>query len=177
MKIQYSWEPTILGTGGGIKKASEFFKGESLFILNSDILIDLDLKALFEYHKKKKGAATMVVRPRESHFPSILMNHESRIFTIGGKGLTLQNGQSGQDEQGMQDVMYTGAQVLEPKLLDYIPETRESCLIQDGYHPALHAGEKVHGYLYNGYWNDIGTFDRYRQAENDLNSGKITLSY
>ncbi len=166
LKIHYSWEKEILGTGGGIKKAASFFKGEPLIVLNSDILIDVDLRKLVRFHQKKRGLATMVIRPREpnSGFSQIQIGKGDRIISI-------------QEAASGGDWMYTGVQVIEPRLLDYLPRSKASCIIRQGYRPALAAGEKVFAFRYDGYWNDIGTMDRYRQVERDLTSEKVTLSF
>lgn len=170
LQIHYSWEPKILGTGGGIKKASHYFDGEGFVVLNSDVLIDLDLKALHRSHKKSKSIATMVVRDRgdDSQFTPVWLGRSDRVVGIGGKPA---------QKSPLRPLMYTGVQYLEPAFLDFLPEDREACLIREGYQPAIAAKKRVGGYLYDGYWNDLGTLDRYRQAERDLKSGKIELSY
>lgn len=169
MRINYSWEPSVLGTGGGIKKGESFFQGEVFFVLNSDILIDLNLKDLFRFHRKKRGFATMVVRHREpdSPYTPISMGRDNRILKIGEARV----------KGAARTVLYTGAQVLEPDFLKKLPPDQESCIIRQGYQPALAAGEKIYGYLYDGYWNDLGTLERLRQAEKDLSSGRTKLSF
>jgi NDP-sugar pyrophosphorylase family protein len=164
MKIEYSWEPQVLGTGGGIKKGEPFFEGKPFLVLNSDILIDVDLRDLVRFHRRKKGIATMVLKSREenSSYTPITRDRNQRITGIG--------------LEARETFLYTGAQLLEPKLLGYLPEKGESCIIRQGYLPALAAGEKIYGYPYHGYWNDLGTLDRYRQAENDLQEGRLIRS-
>lgn len=166
MKIHYSWEREILGTGGGIKEAAKFFQGESLVVVNSDVLMDISLTNLIRFHQKKKGIATMVVRPRDpdSGFSSIQMGRGERILGIEEAA-----------KQG--ETMYTGVQIIEPALLSYLPNHGQSCIIRNGYLPALKGGEKVYGFRYEGYWNDLGTLDRYRHADQDLTSGRIRLSF
>ncbi len=172
MRIHYSWEPKILGTGGGIKKASSFFGDEAFLVLNSDVLIDLDLKDLIQTHRRKKSAATMVLRPLEAGetFTAVWTNKAGRLIGIG-------DDIEEKKKQTSKACMYTGIQILEPRLLEAIPDGREACLIREGYRPAILRGDKICGYLYDGYWNDLGTLDRYRQAEADLKSERIKLSY
>ncbi|HLB02569.1 MAG TPA: nucleotidyltransferase family protein, partial [Nitrospiria bacterium] len=62
VRISYSEEPEILGTGGGVKKASRFFANRSFLLMNGDILVDVNLDKVVEYHLKKKATATMVLR-------------------------------------------------------------------------------------------------------------------
>lgn len=170
LRIHYSWEPKILGTGGGIKKAAHYLDGEGFVVLNSDVLIDLDLKALHRSHKRSKSIATMVVRERDddSQFTPVWLGRGDRVAGIGEKP---------NPRASLRPFMYTGVQYLEPAFLDFLPEDREACLIREGYQPAIAAKKRVGGYVYQGYWNDLGTPDRYRQAERDLKSGKVALSF
>ncbi len=170
LHIHYSWEPEILGTGGGVKKAARFFEGESFLVLNSDVLIDLDLKALQRAHKRKKSLATMVVRERgpDSNFTPVWVGRSERIVGIGAEAPR---------KTGVRALMYTGVQYLEPGFLKDLPYDREACLIRQGYQSVIAQGGRVGGYLYEGYWNDLGTLDRYRQAEEDLRSGRARLSF
>lgn len=157
MKITYSWEPEVLGTGGGIKKGEPFFEGKRFFVLNSDILIDVNLRDVLRFHLKKKGIATMVLHPRgrDSIDTPIRMGRGGRIVEIGG-------------EPGPESFVYTGVQILEPEFLTLLPLDQECCVIRQGYQPALASGKKIYGYRYEGYWNDLGTLERYRRAEEDF---------
>src|SRR6056297_57245 len=57
----------LLDTGGGLKKASWFFKDEEPFIVhNVDVLSNLDLNQLYQYHLRQHALATLAVRQRES---------------------------------------------------------------------------------------------------------------
>lgn len=171
MKIRYSWEPEILGTGGGVRKASNRFRDAPFLVINSDVLIDVDLNDLFLHHKKQKGIATMVLRPRDdaSGFTPVWVRRGNRIIGIG-------DDQRPSGKETAVPFMYTGVQILDPRFPEFLPDQGESCIIRQGYLPALAAGKKVSAYLYDGYWNDLGTLERYRQAESDL-SGKVNLSF
>ncbi len=62
LRIIYSREPAILGTGGGIKRAEPHFSGESVLVLNGDTLVELDLGALCAFHQQRDAVATLVLR-------------------------------------------------------------------------------------------------------------------
>ena len=55
LRIIYSPEPVILGTGGGLKEAEPHFSGEPVLVLNGDTLVDLDLGALCRFHQAARG--------------------------------------------------------------------------------------------------------------------------
>ncbi len=172
VKIRYSWEETILGTGGGVRQGAAFFGNHPFIVINSDVLIDLNLKNLLRFHRNKKGLATMVLRPlsREESFTPIAVGRNKRVLRIGEKP-------QGPAKPQPHPMMFTGVQMIEPDFLRFLPDAGPSCLVRQGYRPALEAGQKIFGYPFTGYWNDLGTLDRYRQAEVDLAENRVTLSY
>ena len=62
MRITYAPETTLLGTGGPLVGLRQFFGDETFAILNCDTIIDLDLRALEEFHRRRGGLATLVLR-------------------------------------------------------------------------------------------------------------------
>jgi NDP-sugar pyrophosphorylase family protein len=71
--------------------------------------------------------------------------------------------------------MFAGIHVLHPRLLRDVSKGKESSIIAP-YVAAIQRGEAVLGYDSEGYWSDIGTPERYAQAEHDASAGRITLS-
>src|SRR3984893_8622051 len=62
IRITYAPETTLLGTGGPLVGLRQFFGDETFAILNCDTIIDLDLRALEEFHRRRGGLATLVLR-------------------------------------------------------------------------------------------------------------------
>lgn len=169
--ITYSYEEQILGTGGGILKAAPFFGRAPFIVMNSDILIDVDLKALMAHHHKMKGVATLVTAPMPTGAPftPIWSDRKGVITHIGGTPPS-----SLSQERPW---MFTGVQILTPQLLKGLPLERPSCIIRDGMAPALQKGRRIAGFPYAGYFCDVGTIERYRAADSDIASGRARLSY
>jgi NDP-sugar pyrophosphorylase family protein len=70
--------------------------------------------------------------------------------------------------------MFAGIHILHPRLLRQVPKGVASSII-DPYVRAIEEGEPVLGYDLQGYWSDIGTAERYTQAERDVRAGLICL--
>jgi NDP-sugar pyrophosphorylase family protein len=168
LRITYSREPMILGTGGGIKQAEPYFCGEPVLVLNGDTLFELDLEALCAFHLTHNAAATLVLRedPDAARWGLVEVGADDRIVRITGKGLS----------SSVPSVprMFAGIHILSPKLLRDVPKGVASSII-DPYVAAIERGEAVLGYDLRGYWSDIGTAERYAQAEHDVRAGRIRL--
>jgi NDP-sugar pyrophosphorylase family protein len=115
VQITYSHEKEILGTGGGLRRMHPFLKDDTFVVINSDILIDLDLTAVIAQHKENNALATMVLREDQKQADYGVIEIDAadyRIRKILGQGRW-----SGQ----LRPLMFTGVHVMEPRLLEYIP--------------------------------------------------------
>jgi NDP-sugar pyrophosphorylase family protein len=168
MRIIYSHEPIILGTGGGIKKAEPYFSGEPVLILNADTLVELDLEALRDFHRSRGAAATLALREDQDaeRWGLVEVGEQDRILRITGRGVG--------EATAIAQRMFAGIHILHPRLLQQVPKGVVSSII-DPYVAAIERGEPVLGYDLHGYWSDIGTTERYTQAEHDARSGRIRL--
>ncbi|HEX5545689.1 MAG TPA: nucleotidyltransferase family protein [Nitrospira sp.] len=168
IRIIYSYEPIILGTGGGIKQAEPHFSGEPALILNGDTLVELDLEALCDFHRARNAAATLVLREdaEAARWGLVEVGSQGQILRITGKGLA--------DSVPVAPRMFAGIHILHPRLLREVPKGTASSII-DPYVRAIERGEPVLGYDLQGYWSDIGTAERYAQAERDVRAGLIRL--
>ncbi|GIW53792.1 MAG: hypothetical protein KatS3mg082_0196 [Nitrospiraceae bacterium] len=169
LRISYSREPVILGTGGGIKQVEAFFSGEPFLVVNGDTLFELDLDALVEFHRRHAAAATLVLRkdPEAERWGLVEVGTEHRIVRITGRGVP--------DAGPTEPRMFAGVHILHPRLLRDVPKGRASSII-DAYVAAIQRGEKVLGYDAEGYWSDVGTPERYAQTERDAEAGVINLA-
>ena len=168
MRLSYSREAVLLGTGGGVKQAEPFFGGEPFIVLNGDTLLELDLGTLIEFHRQRGGLATMVVRqdPEVDRWGVVEVDEDQRVFRINGRGR--------QDSEPTHRFMFAGVQVMQPRLLRNVPLGQESSII-DAYVRAIVNGDLISGYRMDGYWSDVGTLARYQQAERDAGAGLVTL--
>lgn len=169
LRISYSREPVILGTGGGIKQVEAFFSGEPFLVVNGDTLFELDLDALVEFHLQHAAAATLVLRkdPEAERWGLVEVGREHRIVRITGRGLP--------DTGPTEPRMFAGIHILHPRLLRDVPKGQASSII-DAYVAAIQRGEAVLGYDSEGYWSDVGSPERYAQTERDAEAGLINLA-
>ena len=168
MRIVYSHEPVILGTGGGIKQAEPYFHDEPVLVLNGDTLFELDLDALMAFHREREAAATLVLRidPEAARWGLVEVTDRAEVVRITGRGRT-------QTAPAFAR-MFAGIHILHPRLLRYLPVGKE-CSIIDAYVQGIQEGERILGYDFDGFWSDVGTPERYAQVERDAAAGRLSL--
>lgn len=160
--VSFSYEPEILGTAGGLKANEEFFSDDTFLMVNGDIVTDFPLEEAIAFHKDRGASATLILMEQEEpyryHPVRIDRDHRLRGFKGAHPG----------GELRPEAYVFTGVHILEPDIFSYI---KPSCFfeINDRAYPAaMNDGRTVLGYPVNGYWNDIGTPQRYLQAHSDL---------
>lgn len=166
MRLSYSFEPDILGSGGGIKKVEPLLREGTFFVINGDALLDLDLGALLAFHRAKGAAATMVLRPDPDcdKWGAIEIDAEQRIRQFVNK--------LPKTDAPLRKLMFTGVHVLEPVVFDYLRPAFSS-INEDFYPPAIKAGLPIYGYVYEGYWSDVGTPESLETVRRDAAAGRI----
>ena len=173
LKISYSREEKLLDTGGGILKARSFLEDGTFIVINSDVLIDLSLNDLLAYHSEKKAAATLVLRPdpRADEYGPIEIAESGQI----GRFL---NWQLPNPPRGaLRKLMFTGVQAMEPEVFEYMDGELTFGLTRTTYPKMLLRGEALYGLTFHGYWQDLGTPERIREAEEKLSRGEVKLHY
>lgn len=171
MRIRYSLEmPGILGTGGGIKRAEPMLSEGTFVVINSDILIDIDLSEVVSFHRRRGAVATMVLRedPDACRWGAVSVDEGMRVRSIVGRPAAA--------DAHLRDFMFTGVHVMEPAVFQYMPDDGPFSSTGVTYPEMIAAGEPVFAYLHRGYWTDLGTPERYESACADIEEGRFVPS-
>jgi len=156
LDITYSYESKPLGTAGPLANIIDLDK--TFLVTNGDILTQLNIADLFQFHKEQGGICTIAMHERKVQIDLgvIELNHGYEI--------------TGYIEKPSFDYKVSmGLYVFEPRVLDYIPKD-EYLDFPDLIKKLIAAGERVIGYPYNGYWQDLGNPADYQQATKDFES-------
>lgn len=160
--IAYSRENVLLGTGGGIKKALPLLGEYPFLVVNGDALFAPDFKATAAFHRAHSALATLVVRrdPAAETYGAVGLDESGRVRRLVW---------AGDPEGAVESFMFTGMHVLNPAIGDLLPD--EGCIVRKTYIPLLEANEPLFGLPVDGYFCDLGTPERYLQANVRLARG------
>jgi mannose-1-phosphate guanylyltransferase len=161
--IRYAEEPDARGTAGAIRFAEDML-GDRFLVLNGDVLQDLDLGALIAQHEKTGAQATIALYPVDD--PSgygLVHRHDDGEITEWLE--------KPEPEQVDTDEINAGAYLLERSVLDRIPPDQEVSIEREVF-PQL-IGEGFYGIRLEGYWIDIGTPDRFLEANWDILESRV----
>lgn len=156
LRVRYSMEDDLLGTGGGVAHARSLFAPGPLLIMNGKVVADVSLEAVIAAHRAapRGTLATMVVRRAPQVSSPVTLDEVGRVIGLRGKrGQVTAYGAAS-------DTLFTGIHVLEPALLDRLP-AGESDIISAAYQPALEDGARINGFVYDGYFEEHSTPERY----------------
>jgi NDP-sugar pyrophosphorylase family protein len=155
VKLHYVEEPEILGTSGAIDNARALLDGDTFVVVNGKIITDIDLNAAFETHRRTDAIATLVLLPNAKREKFSVVNTDGD-FLRGFGGMPDNNGPSSE-----LPLMFTGIQILEPRIFNYIPHGVFSHSTTDVYPQALAKGERIAVHVAAGRWLELSTIPRY----------------
>jgi NDP-sugar pyrophosphorylase family protein len=158
MRIVYSREEPILGTGGAFLPLGDFFAGsETALLVNGDSLCDWPLEALLARHRRRGAAATLLLagRPDPRHFGGgIGVDRGGRVRAIRAEP---------RFGPVARRFVYAGAYALDPQLLVRLPAGFSDSM-NDLFQPFLAAGGRLESLVTWKPWHDLGTPGRYLDA-------------
>jgi mannose-1-phosphate guanylyltransferase/phosphomannomutase len=167
VELHYSVEESPLGTAGSVRNAAELLD-ETFLVISGDALCDIDLDALVAAHRERGAAATLALKSVENplEFGVVITDEDGRVERF------LEKPGWG---QVFSDTINTGIYVLEPEVLQAVPEGEVYDFSKELFPKLLEQGKPVFGHVVEGYWQDIGNLEQYRQANFDALDGRVRL--
>ena len=167
LNLEYSVEDSPLGTAGSVRLASPRLD-ETFLVISGDALCDIDLTELVRFHRERGAAVTIGLKSVENplEFGIVVTDEDGRIERF------LEKPSWG---QVFSDTINTGIYVLEPEVLRHIPGDRPFDFSKELFPLLLEMGRPLYGYVCEGYWQDIGNLDQYRQANFDALDERVQL--
>jgi NDP-sugar pyrophosphorylase family protein len=155
VEINYSREDKPLGTAGGLGLLKQELN-ETFLMMNGDVLTTLNYSDLKDYHNRNGAIATIALNKREVDidFGVVELDNDNSIV-----GYT--------EKPKIKYLVSMGVYVLEPEILKYIGPN-EYLDFPNLIKKLISNGEIVKGYIYDGYWLDIGRPDDYERANREI---------
>jgi NDP-sugar pyrophosphorylase family protein len=156
LRIRFSHEPEILGSGGGPRRVRELFGRQTVLLVNGDCLFDFDLRTLAKRHRAARALATLVLKP----------NPDTRRYgpvVTGPRGIIRSIRRLPRPARGPVS-LFTGVQLVEPALFDRLDD-RPSDIVVALYAPLLAEGGRLLGLRMRGPWLDFGSPDYYLRSQ------------
>lgn len=151
--ITFSEEQPILGTGGGLKKCEHLLRDDDFFLVNSDIITDIDFAALIRHHRAAKLPGTLVLYETPD---------AAEIGAVGVDGSLVKDFRNIRNTGLASRSIYTGTALLGPAIFDHL-EKEFSSIVNTGFTGLIDNGG-LGAYLHTGSWMDIGTLENYHMA-------------
>ncbi|GAB4546813.1 MAG: mannose-1-phosphate guanyltransferase [Pleurocapsa sp.] len=162
-------EDQPLGTAGCVKNIQQWLD-DTFVTISGDAITDFDLEAAIAFHRQKKSKATLILTrvPNPVEFGVVITDEDGKINRFLEKPSL---------SEIFSDTVNTGTYILEPEVLDYLPENEESDFSKDLFPLLLEKGEPMYGYIAEGYWCDVGHLEAYREAQYDALEKKVKLDF
>lgn len=170
LRVHFSEERKILGTGGGLKQAAHFFRDEPCFLVhNSDVYSDLDLNEVIAAHRKQEPVATLAVMSRPTE--RALLFDQSSVL-VGYQGSKQGDYKTVRECAAPLALGFSGIQVCSPRIFNFMQHEQGDFSTIRAYMNAAASGEAVLAYrMEQAYWIDMGTPERLAELRARLGQG------
>ncbi|MBU1626586.1 NDP-sugar synthase [bacterium] len=172
IKIKFSYEDELMGTSGGVKKAEYFFGGKSFIVINSDMLFDLDIHKLMNFHEINNADITLClgIDDRDGRYGTLGVDENFRVMRYLKTSITCSE---------RYKCLFKGIHIISPHILKEIPENTFQDFSKHTYPYLLKRGYKIYGYISDENWYPLGNMDEYRKVCHDFlsNDGPFKLKY
>ncbi|MEI6806025.1 MAG: nucleotidyltransferase family protein [Myxococcaceae bacterium] len=162
--ITYLYEPEILGTGGGLKNACDNALGydEPIFLMNSDIAVQLDLPGFLKAHEEARPAVTLLLKTVSKSADYVEIGTDSQNYVRGMIGLIPYEGPK------LLERLFCGTHLISAEALAHLPASKSFGIVDSFYVPLVKAGFKILGVEQKGHYSDLGTLESLREAGESL---------
>lgn len=147
VRVRYSWESPVLGSGGGPRHALPLLGGKRFIIANGDTLTNLDLGAMLAAHEASGALVTMALipNPRPEHYGGVLVDGDVVTNFVSRQA-------------GARNHHFIGVQVVEKEVFATLPDNQPAESVGTLY-PALMRSQPgaVRAFLSQSSFDDIGT--------------------
>ena len=165
--LTYSVEDSPLGTAGSVMLARPQLV-EPFVVISGDSLTDIDLGAAARFHRERKAIATIVLKP----VPNPL---EYGVVVVDEGGAVQRFIEKPSWGEVISDLANTGIYILDPAVFDYFRQGEVTDWSGDVFPRLLKEGEKVFGWIADGYWEDVGSHAAYVKANFDCLEGRVKV--
>jgi mannose-1-phosphate guanylyltransferase/phosphomannomutase len=169
IKINYVLPDDDYGTAGAVKKAQKYLD-ERFIVVSGDLVTDFDFKEIIGFHDVVNSKLTITLTSVEDplQFGVVITDKDGKILRFLEK--------PGWGEV-FSDTINTGIYVIEPEILDYIPDNIPFDFSKDLFPKLMKEGITLYGYNAKGYWRDVGNPESYREVNKDILKEKVKIDF
>ena len=167
VSLKYFLEESPLGTAGSVHNADDFLD-ETFLVISGDAMSDFNVQKAVDFHMENGADATIILSQENIplDYGVIMVDEKKKIIRFLEKPAW---------SQVFSDTINTGIYILEPEIFNIFPKNKKYDFSKDLFPLMLKNNRDLYGLPLNGYWNDIGSLEEYRQTNFDLIEGLINL--
>jgi mannose-1-phosphate guanylyltransferase/phosphomannomutase len=170
INITYVLPDDDYGTAGAVRLAKKHIGDDNFIIISGDLVTDFDFRKIFSFHRNKDSKLTIGLTSVENplQFGVVIADEEGRIEKF------LEKPSWG---EVFSDTINTGIYIIEPEILDYIPEGENFDFAKDLFPLLMTKGIDLMGYNLEGYWRDVGNPESYREVYEDIMHERVAFTF
>jgi len=169
VSMEYVTAEADYGTAGAVGHARDRLDGTTV-VISADIVTDIDIARAVAFHRERGAAATIVLTrvPDPLQYGIVLTDDEGRVVRF------LEKPSWG---EVFSDTINTGIYIIEPEVLSLVPPGSAFDFSKNLFPAMLARGDRLMGYVAQGYWKDVGNLSEYLNVHLDILAGKTAIAF
>ena len=186
MRITYSPERVLAGTGGALALLREYFGNEPFVLLNCDTILDLDLAAVIRFHRDRAAMATFVLRAGgdPDAYSRLECDGDGQIRRMRllhgrmrGNFVDYPRDLDAGVAAALTPYMYCGVMVCGPEIFAMAPAAPPFSLMGDLFAPLAARGALLFGYVHHGLFRTVDDLAGYQAVRDEFTAAPPPLAY
>ncbi len=165
MKVDYTTGNIKRGTAGAVKNAIQNEK-EPFVVVSADVLTNIELKEIVDSHTNSNAHVTMMLT-------KVTDTSQYGVALLDEKDMIVKFQEKPKREDAFSNLVNAGIYVCDPDAFSNVPEGAEFDFSKDLFPLMLRRDMQIHGYSFDGYWNDVGQPSTYLAATEDVVDGRL----
>lgn len=170
LSVEISYEEELLDTAGGLAKAAHLFRKEDILLYNVDVVSNIDIRKMMDFHKRQNALASLAVRNRETS-RYLLFDGEKRLRGWRNKNTGEEILCGTKNSSGLTEFAFSGIHIVSPQIFELLAEPVKKSLVP--FYLEIAKESSVFAYPHNGdVWFDCGKPETLLQAASYLQTAK-----
>lgn len=167
VKFHISYEPEILGIGGGIGTMRDFLTDDMFIVHNGDILSNIDIRSAIDFHIKERALCTLILH----NYPAF-----NNVSVVSNNIVDIGDRVQGFKGARVQELAYTGIVIMSNEILNFLPYNKPCSIVDVWVELIKSQPGNLKGYISKlHYWTDIGSIARYLELHRAMLIDRVGL--
>lgn len=168
VNISYIEENEPLGSAGALYLLKKYLNNDNFLLVFGDVIFDIDIGRMLDFHNKNNSFLTLFAHPNIHPYDSdlVVIDESNKVLKFDSK--------NNDRNYFYKNLVNAGFYIMNSKICDYVYENTKTDLEKELIPRIMSDSKDVYAYRSSEYIKDVGTVDRIKKAEDEINNNLVS---